>query len=162
MFSYRFYDDFIRWMWLIHLYHYVARPRMFAWPCLRPLLVHKIAGMNAYSSAGRLKKGTHMRTVHIRCGRPCFTPNMSYRYIWVVYREMGWTSYDDSALIIIDGDLTAVGAECHNHRMRYSYHTNELFTLQDEHWVDKLHPMQKQCFNAAVVRTSDVEHKLKL
>ena len=49
-----------------------------------------------------------------------------------------------------EGDLTAVGPDYGN--------KNLLFTLQGEHWIDKLHPMQNGRCNAAVVNTSDAEY----
>ena len=58
--------------------------------------------------------------------------------------------YSDSALVIIDGELTAVGGV----EGRSSF-TNKLFTLQQRGWAEKYPPMNNACSRTAVVSTSD-------
>jgi hypothetical protein len=79
-----------------------------------------------------------------------------YRYEWSTEKwdELPPCPYRDSALVIIDGALTAVGGwggfRC----------TNKLFTLRQRRWVEELPPMKTARSQTAVVSTSDGEYVL--
>ena len=78
-----------------------------------------------------------------------------YRYEWSTEK---WDTlppcpYRDSALVIIDGVLTAVGGE--DDRYRY---TNKLFTLRRRRWVKELPPMKTARSDTAVVSISEGEY----
>ena len=80
-----------------------------------------------------------------------FTPHVSnsvYSYQWNAekWKELPPSPYHDSGLVIIDGELTAVGG--------YDY-TNQLFTLRHGQWVEHYPPMNTVRFSPAVVSTSD-------
>ena len=85
-----------------------------------------------------------------------FTPaqtNFVYRYEW---RSENWAQlpscpYFDSALVVIEGCLTAVGGVDGSR-------TGKLFTLQDNKWFEKYPPMNAVRFCSAVVSTSDGEY----
>ena len=70
-----------------------------------------------------------------------------YSYEWSVdkWDQLPPCPYHDSALVIIDGELTAVGG----HR------TNKLFTLQQRRWAQKYPPMHSARSQTTVVSTSD-------
>ena len=73
-----------------------------------------------------------------------------YRYDWTTdkWDQLASCPYSYSALVIIDGELTAVGG----HDGSY---TNKLFTLQQGQWVEKSPAMNTARSRTAVVRTSD-------
>ena len=79
-----------------------------------------------------------------------------YRYEWSTEKWDNLPSclYRHSALVIIDGALTAVGGwggfRC----------TNKLFTLRQRRWVEELPPMKTARSHTAVVSTSDGEYVL--
>ena len=87
----------------------------------------------------------------------CFTPNYStsvYRYEW---RREKWEKlpscpHSHSGLVIIDGELTAVGG-WDGYR-----HTKKLLTLRQRKWVEEYPPMNIARSSPAVVRTSDGEN----
>ena len=73
-------------------------------------------------------------------------------------REDDWEKlppcpFYDSALIIINGELTAVGGE----NGSYSC-TNKLVTLRQRHWVEEYPPMNTARSHAAVVSSSDGDY----
>ena len=78
-----------------------------------------------------------------------------YRYEWNTEKwdELPPCPYRNSALVIIDGALTAVGGYG-------GYYTNKLFTLQQRQWVEELPPMKTAHSRTAVVGTSDGEYVL--
>ena len=83
-----------------------------------------------------------------------FSPSYStsvYSYEWSVdkWDQLPPCPYRYSALVIIDGELTAVGG------WDGSRHTNKLFTLQQRRWAEKYPPMNTARFSTAVVSTSD-------
>ena len=83
-----------------------------------------------------------------------FTPRGSYsvyRYEWSKekWEKLPPCPYEDSGLVIIDGELTAVGGE------HESYHTNQLFTLRQGQWVKHYPSMIKARESPAVVSTAD-------
>ena len=90
-----------------------------------------------------------------------FTPNNShsvYRYEWSTEKwdELPQCRYRYSALVIIDGALTAVGGFDRRYHIHY---TNKLFTLRQRQWVEELPPMKTACWTT-VVSTSDGEYVL--
>ena len=86
-----------------------------------------------------------------------FTPGGStsvYRYEW---REEKWEElpscpHRNSALVIIDGKLTAVGGD------DGSRYTNELLTLRQKKWVEEYPPMNTARSDHNIVSTSDGEY----
>ena len=79
-----------------------------------------------------------------------------YRYEWSTEKwdKLPQCPYSYSALVIIDGALTAVGGYDRPH------YTNELFTLRQRRWVEELPPMKTARSIPAVVSTSDGEYVL--
>ena len=79
-----------------------------------------------------------------------------YRYEWSTEKwdELPPYLYRNSALVIIDGALTAVGGYDSPH------YTNKLLTLRQRRWVEELPPMKTACSSTAVVSTSDGEYVL--
>ena len=79
-----------------------------------------------------------------------FSPKSIYRYEWntAKWEELPSSPYSNSGLVIIDGELTAVGGYD-------TYCTNKLFTLQEGQWVEHYPPMNTLCQCPAVVSTSD-------
>jgi hypothetical protein len=79
------------------------------------------------------------------------------RYEWSTEKwdELPPCPYRDSALVIIDGALTAVGG--YDDR---AHRTNKLVTLQQRRWVEELPPMKTARSQTAVVSTSDGEYVL--
>ena len=75
-----------------------------------------------------------------------------YRYEWSTqeWDKLPPCPYRDSALVIIDGALTAVGG-CY---------TNKLATLRERQWVEELPPMKTLHAWTAVVSTPDEEYVL--
>ena len=83
-----------------------------------------------------------------------FTPfgsNSVYQYECSTEKleELPSCPCQNSGLVIIDGELTAVGG-----RDGYRY-TNKLYTLRQRKWVEKYHPMNTARSSPAVVSTSD-------
>ena len=79
-----------------------------------------------------------------------FTPNRSshvYRYKWCTakWEFLTNTNWHNSGLVIIDGELTAVGGD----------RSKQLFTLQEGQWVEHYPPMSTERSSPAVVSTSD-------
>ena len=74
-----------------------------------------------------------------------------YSYEWSVdkWDQLPPCPYLGSALVIIDGELTAVGG------WDGSRYTNKLFTLQQRRWAEKYPPMNTARSSTAVVSTSD-------
>ena len=74
-------------------------------------------------------------------------PNSVYSYRWSTekWEELPSSPYRDSGLVIIDGELTAVGG----------YVTKKLFTLRQGQWVEHYPPMNTGHSSPAVVSTSD-------
>ena len=85
-----------------------------------------------------------------------FTPDDSklvYRYQLSTekWEELPPSPYHDSGLVIIDGELTAVGGL----DVYYGTCTNKLFTLRQGKWVEHYPPMNTERSETAVVSTSD-------
>ena len=83
-----------------------------------------------------------------------FTPggfNLVYSYQWSTEKWEGLppSPCRESGLVIIDGELTAVGGR------DGSSSTNELFTLRQGQWVEHYPPMNTGRSSPAVVSTSD-------
>ena len=83
-----------------------------------------------------------------------FTPwnyNSVYRYQWSTekWERLPPSPYGNSRLVIIDGELTAVGG------YDGSRYTNKLFTLRQGRWVEHYPPMNTACYSPAVVSTSN-------
>ena len=86
-----------------------------------------------------------------------FTPassNTVYRYVWndELWNELSQCRYSNSALAIIEGELTTVGGE------RGSNHTNKLLTLRRRQWVEVYPPMETARSHPAAVSTSDGDY----
>ena len=81
-----------------------------------------------------------------------FTPfsNLVYRYQLSTekWEKLRSSPYRDSGLVIIDGELTAVGG------WDGSRYTNKLFTLRQDQWVKHYPPMNTARSSPAVVSTS--------
>ena len=77
-----------------------------------------------------------------------------YRYEWSTEKwdKLPPCPYRNSALVIIDGALTALGG--YDDRAN---RTNKLFTLQQRRWVEELPPMKTARSQTGVVSTSDGE-----
>ena len=84
-----------------------------------------------------------------------FTPDDSelvyrYRLSREKWKKLPPSPYRNSGLIIIDGELTAVGG-----LDRFYRPTNKLFTLRQGRWVEHYPPMNTAHSRTAVVSTSD-------
>ena len=85
-----------------------------------------------------------------------FTPdgsNTVYSYQWSTekWKQLPPCPYENSALVIIDGSLTAVGGWARRH-------SDKLVTLRQRQWVEEYPPMNTaRCF-PAVVSTSDGDY----
>ena len=80
-----------------------------------------------------------------------------YRYEWSTEKwdELPPCPHCDSALVIIDGTLTAVGGRDDGYHF-----TKKLVTLRQRQWVEELPPMKTARSQTAVVSTSDGEYVL--
>ena len=80
--------------------------------------------------------------------------NSVYTYQWntLKWEELPPSPYRNAGLVIIDGELTAVGGEDE------SCTTNKLFTLRQGQWVEHYPPMNTACSKATVVSTPDGSH----
>ena len=83
-----------------------------------------------------------------------FTPHNSnsvYSYQWSTeeWKELPPSPYLNSGLVIINGELTAVGG--HDE----SRFTNKLFTLRQDEWVEHYPPMKTLRSDTTVASTSD-------
>ena len=92
-----------------------------------------------------------------------FTPwnsNLVYRYQWSKkkWKKLPPSSYGDSGLVIIDGELTAVGGYDGSHHT----HTNKLFSLRQGQWVEHYTPMKTACSSPTVVSTSDGNYIVRI
>ena len=76
----------------------------------------------------------------------------SYELNTEQWKELPSSPYHNSALVIIDGELTTVGGES-----EYEY-TNKLLTLRQGQWVDEYPPMKTARSSPAVVSTSDGDY----
>ena len=86
-----------------------------------------------------------------------FTPHASssvYSYQWSTekWEELPPCPYENSGLVIINGQLTAVGG---GDRSRY---TNKLFTLRQRQWNEEYLPMNITRSHTTVVSLSDGEY----
>ena len=86
-----------------------------------------------------------------------FTPrgsNSVYSYQWNTERweELPPSPYRNSGLVIIDGELTAVGG------WDESRHTKKLFTFRQGQWIEHYPPMNTRRSSPAVVSTSDANY----
>ena len=77
--------------------------------------------------------------------------NLVYTHEWNTekWKELPPSPYRNSGLVIIDGELTAVGGSDGYRR------TNKLFTLRQGQWVEHYPPMNTARSVTAVVSTSD-------
>ena len=86
-----------------------------------------------------------------------FTPDGStslyqYEYSTEKWEELPACPHQNSGLVVIDRELTAVAGR------DGSYRTNKLYTLRQREWVEKYPPMNAAHSSPAVVSTSDGEH----
>ena len=75
-----------------------------------------------------------------------------YEYSTEKWEELPTCPYQNSGLVVIDRELTAVGGWDGSHR------TNKLYTLRQREWVEKYPPMSTARSCPAVVSTSDGKH----
>ena len=82
--------------------------------------------------------------------------NSVYRYQWSTekWEELPPCPHPSSGLVIIDGDLTAVGG------VNRPFFTNKLFTLLHGQWFEKYPPMNTPRSSATIVSISDGEYVL--
>ena len=88
-----------------------------------------------------------------------FTPrgsNSVYSYQWSTekWEELPPCPYRDSGLVIINGQLTAVGGEDGSRR------TNKLFTLRQSQWIEEYPPMNTARSTTTLVSSSDGEYNI--
>ena len=81
-----------------------------------------------------------------------FTPydsNSVYIYNWSTneWNKLSSSPYRNSGLVIIDGELTAVGGQ----EPDKSTGTNKVVTLKEKNWVERYPSMKHHVFSAAVV-----------
>ena len=78
-----------------------------------------------------------------------------YSYQWSTkkWKELPPCPYRDSGLVIINGQLTAVGGWDGSRR-----YTNKLFTLRQRQWIEEYPPMKTACSMTIVVSSSDGEY----
>ena len=84
--------------------------------------------------------------------------NLVYRYKCSTekWEQLPLSPHRDSGLVVIDGELTAVGGYGGNRSRGYGYrYTNKLFTLRQGRWVEHYPPMNTARSDTAVVSTSD-------
>ena len=86
-----------------------------------------------------------------------FTPDTSnsvYSYQWSTekWEELPPCPYRDSGLVIINGQLTAVGGWDGSRR------TNKLFTLRQSQWIKEYPPMNTARSGTTIVSSSDGEY----
>ena len=91
-----------------------------------------------------------------------FTPLDStsvYQYEWSTdqWKELPSCPYHDSGLVIIDGELTAVGGASRGFFSGYSP-SDKLFTLRQRKWVEEYPPMKTAQYSPAVVSASDGDY----
>ena len=84
-----------------------------------------------------------------------FTPEGShsvFSYEWNTdnWKRLPYSLYKDSALVIINGELTTVGG-----RSKDDDGTNQLLTLRQRQWVEEYPPMNTARSDATAVSTSD-------
>ena len=86
-----------------------------------------------------------------------FTPRQStsvyqYESSTEKWEKLPACPHQNSGLVVIDRELTAVGG------LGESYRTNKLYTLRQREWVEKYPPINTARSSPAVVSTSDGEH----
>ena len=102
-----------------------------------------------------MKRGSATSDLQYAYFMPCDS-HSAYRYEWSTEKwdKLPPCPYCYSALVIIDGALTAVGG------WDGSHFTNKLVTLRQRRWVEELPPMKTARSRTAVVSTSDGEYVL--
>ena len=72
-----------------------------------------------------------------------------YKYEWSTekWEQLPPSPYRNSGLVIIHGELTAVGGRDESRQNR----TNKLFTLRQDQWVEHYPPMNTERYSPAVV-----------
>ena len=88
-----------------------------------------------------------------------FTPgasNLVYRYEWstLKWEQLPPSLYCSSGLVIIDGELTAVGG----YNNESGSKTNKVFTLRENQWVEHYPPMNAEFESPTAISTSDGNH----
>ena len=85
--------------------------------------------------------------------------NTVYSYQWSTekWEQLPPCPYENSALVIIDGSLTAVGGEKESFFDRTTY-TKKLFTFRQRQWVKEYPPVNTARSSPAVVSTSDGDY----
>ena len=86
-----------------------------------------------------------------------FTPdgsNLLYSYQWSTekWEKLPPCPYENSGLVIINGELTTVGG------WDGSRYTNKLFTLRQRQWIEEYPPMKSARSYTTIVSTADGEY----
>ena len=81
----------------------------------------------------------------------------SYEWSTELWRQLPSCPYRDSALVIIDCELTTVGGMRMGER-KYDENTNKLMTLRQGIWVEEYPPMKTAQSQPAAVCTSDGDY----
>ena len=139
------------------------------WVCIMGCIIHSVMVCNTPCN---VISPQLIVQCHVKRNAPCvmcrgsattdnqcayFTPddsNAVYKYTHDICGVDKWVQlppcpYRNSALVFIEGSLTAVGG-------RNKYHSTEkLFTLQQKQWVEEYPPMNTPRSDAAVVSTPD-------
>ena len=86
-----------------------------------------------------------------------FTPDSTsvyqYEYSTEKWEKLPACPHENSGLVVIDRELTAVGGQDGSYRS-----TNKLYTQRQREWVEKYPPMNTARSHPAVVSTSDGKH----
>ena len=84
-----------------------------------------------------------------------YRSNSVYSYQWSTenWEELPPCPYHNSGLVIVNGQLTAVGGNVASYR-----YTNKLFTFRQSQWIEEYPPMNTARSETTVVSSSDGEY----
>ena len=88
----------------------------------------------------------------------CSFNKLVYQYEWSTdqWKELSSCPYQNSGLVIIDSELTAVGGK--SSEVSNEQCSNKLFTLRQRKWVEEYPPMKTARSRPAVVSASDGDY----